>query len=303
MLHGVGSRLLAAVIREDPDVVVALRGSPGGPPDAADRVVDPFERPVREARRGPPAMALLVVPDEIQIDHGQSAGRVDHRADRRKLPHQDGNADARGDELDFSPQVLPGDQPPDDIHESQDKLDAQEHRDAKKAVDAEQQNDEEPQRISGSKQVVKPHGRGAEMSLRRSAGVDARVGAAAGKQRRALSLQPFVHVLGDARLEHADDHLAGTVVEAERRHGTFHAVEKLGRHRRRARRQPAVQRVEPILVFSQKLGEEREPAFGHRDFHLPAGEPVDLDQDQPRLTGHALRSWSDAGAGSAIRFG
>ncbi len=188
--------LLTAVIGEDPHVIVPLRRPPGRRPNAGNRSIDAFERPMGESRVGPPTMRLLVVADQIEINHRQAPGDVNFRADRRQLAHQNRNPHAGRHEFQLLPQVLPGDQAPAEVEHRQEELDPEKNAHAHQAVDAEQQDDEQPQRIPAPEEIVERHGAGTEVGLGRPARVDARIRTAPGQQGRTLGQQALFDAAG-----------------------------------------------------------------------------------------------------------
>ncbi len=73
--YGRGS--LLAMVGVDPDLVVAMLAAAGRGGDSMNGVVNPLERPMCKARRGPAAVRLLVVSQEIHVHDRQAAGHVD----------------------------------------------------------------------------------------------------------------------------------------------------------------------------------------------------------------------------------
>jgi len=289
MLAGIGPRLFVAVIGEDPHIVVAPRRPLRRLPDSGDRAVDAFERPVRESRRWAATMTLFVVADEIEIDDRQPPRDVHLGSDGGQLAHQDAHADAGRNELDLPPKVATSDEPAQAIQQRQKELHHEEHAGAKHAVEVQQHQQGHAQRMAESEQVAPGHGGGAQMALGSAPGIDGGIGTASGEQRPALPLQTLFDLPGGIGLEHPTDAAGRAVEEAERRNRPLDAVQQLGRHRRRARRQAAVQRVETVLVPVHQLPQKGQIPPGHRPLQLPTAEPVDLDQHKPPRRGHILR--------------
>ena len=106
------------------------------------------------------------------------------------------------------------------------------------------------------KEIAQSHGRDTEVTLLGASRVDPTLRAATSQKWRSFVAHTLFDRFGCARFEHAKHALCSPVEEAERRNRAFNAIEQLPQHRRRARRQAAIERMEMMSVFLEEMPEK-----------------------------------------------
>ena len=265
------------VIGIDPDLILAAMGAVRGPPHAANRPIDPPQRPVGEGRARPATMRLLVVAEEVQMDDRQTAGHVEPGADDHQFPQEHADGDARRHQSQLLPQVSSGHQSACAIDQGQGQFGQHHAGDADGTVEIKEQKHGEAERMDAPPPHAIAPFRGAEVGFLRAAGVDVAIGAAVAEQCFAQQAQAGLNLRGGRRIEHADGVAGLAVAILKTRHGARHAVEQLALDHRRRRGQPAVEGRQAILFPPQQSAKKREPAAPQRPLKLKPRQPVNLD--------------------------
>jgi hypothetical protein len=280
-----GHHLFQAMVRVDPDLVIARGGVVGGFGHALDGAIDAPEHEAGGAGLGTAAVGVLVEAREVEVDHGKPALGVDAHPRGDELAKRPAHQHPKGHIVKITPEIAEIDAALDPVaHRHRgDKDQRAQHADKAPAVP--DQNPRDPQPPPQPVPVPGLLGRHAEMGLPRPAGEDARPGGTAGQEPHVVPAQFDLEAGHRLAVAHLPD-LAGLgVEEAEGGHRARDAVEELGLRARSAAGEPGIHGAELVAFVVYEPAQKRHGAVGERAAEGGSPQTVDLNEHETGFIG------------------